>query len=170
MKDPVDMKSIEDMLWTAYHENHTITSKIDLLTIILPQAKEFHGVWVYGSDEPLICCLFYHSTCKFAVKIEEVCNHMGVVCQYFWPMSAISPSMKYLMKAASEIRSKVICPPLQCQTFCYKVLMIELLYQVVRHQSGQLPSVSQPIESSEPKSSQGMGTMRNTVRVDGWDT
>lgn len=33
---------------------------------------------------------------------------MGIVCQYFWPISAILPKNEYLRKAAQEIRHKVV--------------------------------------------------------------
>ena len=61
---------------------------------------------------------FYSVMCNFAGKVEEVCTHMGVVCQYFWPISAILPINEYLRKAAQEIRHKVIFSLLLWCYFC----------------------------------------------------
>jgi hypothetical protein len=71
----------------------------------------------YASEANLIYLFFYSAMCNFAGKVEEVCTHMGVVCQYFWPISAILPKNEYLRKAAQEIRHKVIFSLLWCY-FC----------------------------------------------------
>lgn len=72
----------------------------------------------YALEANLIYLFFYSAMCNFAGKVEEVCTHMGVVCQYFWPISAILPINEYLRKAAQEIRHKVIFSLLLWCYFC----------------------------------------------------